>query len=83
MSRDLNALRDARIELHDALASPGSFPGLSRVRVYDVLRRAPHLGNTGAKKILLTTKVWPLDRLGEVSQFDRDEIIKCLPPRAK
>jgi hypothetical protein len=76
-------MRDKRIDLRDALASPGSFPGLSRARVYDVLRHAPHLGNTGAKKILLTCKVWPLDRLKDVSQYDREEIIKCLPPRTR
>jgi hypothetical protein len=83
MSRDIDALRDARIELRDALDDPGSFLGLSRCRVYDVLRHAPHMGNAGAKKVLLTSKVWPLDRLGEVSQYDREEIIKCLPPRAR
>jgi hypothetical protein len=83
MGHDLNALRDARIDLRDALENPGSFLGLSRVRIYDVLRRAPHLGNTGAKKILLTAKVWPLTRLGELEVIERYEILRCLPPRAR
>jgi hypothetical protein len=83
MGRDLRRLRDARIDLRDALDDPGSFLGLSRVRIYDVLRHAPHLGNTGAKKILVTSNVWPLTRLGELEDDERDEILRCLPPRAR
>lgn len=83
MSAELRELHDANINLVDALASPGSFLGLSKCRVYDVLRRAPHMGDAGAKRVLLTVKVWPLDRLSEVSQFEREEIIKALPSRAR
>jgi hypothetical protein len=83
MSREIALLRDASIDLRDALEHPGSFLGLSRCRVYDVLRHAPHMGNTGAKKVLLTARVWPLDRLGQISQYDREEILRSLPPRAK
>jgi len=87
MSAELRRLsdvnRDDHIDLDDALASPGSFLGLSRCRVYDVLRRAPHLGDKGAKRVLLQSKVWPLTRLGELQPVELEEIKRNLPGRAK
>jgi hypothetical protein len=71
------------IDLRDALEAPERYQGLSRCQVYDVLRRAPHLGPKGAKKILLTAKVWPLSRLGNLEAIERAEILRCLPPRAR
>jgi hypothetical protein len=82
ISSDFAALRNGHITLRDVLEDPES-TSLGRVVVYDVLRRSPHLGKAGAKKILLTSKVWPMDRLNDISKWDRDEILKCLPPRAK
>ena len=79
---ETRALKNDRITLQSVLEDPESF-SLGRCRVFDVLRRAPHLGEKGAKKVLLEAKVWPLDRLRDVPLFDREEILKCLPPRAR
>ncbi len=56
---------------------------LARVDIWDILRRSPHLGRAGAKKILMESKVWPHDKLGDISLYDREELIKALPPRAR
>jgi hypothetical protein len=56
---------------------------LGRARIFDVLRHAPHLSDTGAKKILLNSKVWPLTRLKDLERVEIDEILSHLPPRAR
>lgn len=78
----LRALADHQIELWDALEEPQNTP-LRKAAIYDVLRRAPHISDAGAKKILLTAQVWPLTKLGDLEKIERDEILKSLPPRAR
>lgn len=79
---EFRRLENGQIALRDVLEDPSETP-LRRARIYDVLRRSPHMGKSSAKKILLQEGIWPLDRLGELSKFDRDEILKSLPPRAE
>jgi hypothetical protein len=81
-SLELQALKDGRVSLRDVLEEPEN-TSLGHVKIYNVLVRAPHLGEAGAKKILLSAKVWPMDRLDAISRWDLDEIMKSLPPRAK
>jgi hypothetical protein len=81
-SSELQALKEGRITLRDVLEEPEN-TSLGHVKIYNVLCRAPHLGEAGAKKILLSSKVWPMDRLDAISRWDLDEIMKYLPPRAK
>jgi hypothetical protein len=81
-SAELVALSSGRVSLRDVLEDPRKTP-LRRARIYDVLRRAPHISDAGAKKILLGSQIWPLTKLGDLSKYDRDSILKYLPPRAK
>lgn len=63
--------------LHDVPAC------LRRVRVFDVVRRFPHLKGDGASNVLRKAKVWPLTRMGNLTTEERDRILAHLPPRVK
>lgn len=56
---------------------------LNRVRVFNVIRRLPHMHDGGAEKVLIRAKVWPLTKMGDLAQDERERIIAHLPPRAK
>jgi hypothetical protein len=56
---------------------------LRRMRVYDVVRRLPHMGGDGADKCLRKAHVWPLTRMGHLTPDEKERIIAHLPPRAK
>lgn len=56
---------------------------LGRVRIYDVVRRFPHLKGDGASNVLRKAKVWPLTRMGQLTDGERDAILSHLPPRVK
>ena len=56
---------------------------LKRVRVFDVVRRFPHMGGDGASNVLRKAKVWPLTRVGKLTDEERDRILSHLPPRVK
>lgn len=75
-------LHDGHITLTDVLEDPKRY-SLGRLTVYALLCRSPGLSSKGAKKILLETKVWPLDRVRDIDLFNREEVIKALPPRAR
>lgn len=53
------------------------------VRLFTVLVRTPHLGETGVKKVCETAGVWPETRLGNLTERERLGIVKFLPPRVK
>lgn len=82
ITRETKLMQSGTITLRSVLEDPESF-SLSRLQVYALLRRAPGLGDKGAKKVLLGCKVWPLDRVRDIDQYVREEIIKDLPPRAR
>jgi hypothetical protein len=82
INSEFGALSDGRISLQEILQRPQEFE-MRRCDVFDVLRRAPKLGRTGAKKILLGSRVWPHDKLGRLSRMELDEILSWLPPRAR
>jgi hypothetical protein len=76
----------AAIERHDITPSDvlhRSPACLKRVRVFDVVRRFPHLKGDGASNVLRNAKVWPLVRMGHLTDEERDRILSCLPPRVK
>jgi hypothetical protein len=56
---------------------------LERIRVYDVLRRVPHLDRTGAEKVLRNAQVWPLTKWGDLTVKQRQRILMHLPPRVQ
>lgn len=56
---------------------------LKRMRVYDVVRRFPHMGGDGASNVLKRAKVWPLTRMGQLNDEERVAILNELPPRAR
>lgn len=76
--RDLN---DGQETLQHILEDPPRC--LNSVRIFDLLRRAPHLGEAGANKCLRTARVWPTIRIGNLTQEQREQILEHLPPRAK
>lgn len=81
-SRELALLKTHQLHVTDVLTDPYSY-SLGRLHVYALLRRAPGLGDKGAKKILLGLKIWPMTRTRDLNQYTREEIVKDLPPRAR
>lgn len=56
---------------------------LQAVRIEHLLRRAPHMGEKGARKTLEEAQIWPLRRVGDLTSSERQRIINQLPRRAK
>ena len=79
IASELNALSSGRVTLIEILEAPSA--SLGRVRVFDVLRRTPKLGEAGAKKICQRAEVWPTDRLVAVPLVKRRKMIELLPER--
>lgn len=79
---DLRRLKTGNITLRSVLEDPES-TSLKHCAVFNVLKSAPHLGEKGAKRVLLEAKVWPYDKLGTIDQFHREEILSNLPARAR
>jgi len=81
IARTFIALSEGRITpdeiLHDVPRC------LRRVRVFDVVRRFPHLKGDGADNVLRRAKVWPTTRCGQLTPEERDAILAHLPPRVK
>lgn len=81
IARTFRLLNDERLNVTELLEN--SPRCLNRVRVFDVVRRLPHMGSDGAEKTLRKAKVWPLTRMRDLTDDDRAAIITALPPRAK
>lgn len=81
MSSELRALSSGQIRIEDAIRAPSN--ALGRCRIYDVLRRAPKLGNEGAKALCVHFKLWPHDRLSSIPLEQRENLIAALPERVK
>lgn len=82
IARETRRMQSGEVTLESVLQDPYS-NSLGRLQVYALLRRAPGLGDKGAKKVLLGCKIWPLDRVRDIDQYLREEILKDLPPRAR
>lgn len=76
-----DAMRVHDVTLPDVLGDPPD--ALRKLRIYDVLRRAPKLGSAGADAVLRRSNVWPTKTLGSLSETERQALIRNLPPRAK
>lgn len=74
-----NALHEGRLSPEDVLESPPAC--LNRIRIYDVLRRFPHMGRDGADKLLRKAVIWPTTSLGELTLKERRAIVARLPDR--
>lgn len=81
-SKQLKLMQSHELHITDILQDPQQY-ALGRLQVFALLRRAPGLGDKGAKKILLGLKIWPMDRVRDLNKYTREEIIKDLPPRAR
>lgn len=75
------ALDNDRIGARELLESPPAC--LGRIRVYDVLRRLPHLERKGAEHVLSKAKVWPLRTMSSLTEAERRAILAQLPPRVR
>jgi hypothetical protein len=81
IARTFHDISTHRISVTDVLYQTPSC--LQRIRVYDVTRRFPGLGDEGADKVLKRAKVWPNIRMGKLDDSHREAILANLPPRAK
>lgn len=79
---EFGSMKRDEITLVDVLRDPSQYQ-MRRCDIWDVLRRAPKLGEKGAKRVLLYAGVWPHDKLGDLSTQQRDDILSWLPPRAR
>jgi hypothetical protein len=79
---EFQRLRNGSLSLRDVLESPEEL-FLRHCDIWDVLRRAPHLGPAGAKKILISAEIWPHTRIENLSRWELDQILSYLPPRAR
>jgi hypothetical protein len=81
IARTFDAIQSHELNVSDVLhATP---PCLRRLRVFDVVRRFPHLKGDGAENVLRKARVWPLTRMGNLTPEERDRILAHLPPRVK
>lgn len=80
--REGRLMKSGELHVSDVLQDPQAY-SLGRLQVYTLLRRAPGLSDKGAKKICLGLKIWPMDRVRDLDQYIREEIINDLPPRAR
>jgi hypothetical protein len=81
IAQTFSALENDQLSVTDVLRSPP--PCLGRVRVYDVLRRIPHLNRKGAETVLKHAKVWPLITMDNLTSDERSKILTALPPRVR
>lgn len=79
IAQTFDALRNDQVNVSDVLQRPPSC--LARIRIYDVLRRIPHLSRDGAETVLRHSKVWPLKTMGNLTPEERQRILAHLPPR--
>ncbi len=68
--------------LRDVLETPEDYE-MRRCDVYDILRRSPKLGKTGARRILEKAKIWPHTALEDLDETELEKIIHRLPMRAR
>jgi hypothetical protein len=55
---------------------------LGKVRIHVLLSHTPYMGDVRVKKCLERADIWPLERIGNLTPEQREEIINCLPPKA-
>lgn len=81
IARTFAALENGRIGVRNVLEDPPAC--LGRIRIYDVLRRFPHLDRDGANHVCQKAKVWPLVTMDNLTEAERKRILIALPPRVK
>ncbi len=82
IASEFRALESGQLNVQDALENPSY--ALKRVRIYDVLRRVPGLGEETIRKVLhKQLRIWPMDKVGNLSKKERHDILAALPDRAK
>jgi hypothetical protein len=81
IARTFAALANEQVHITDILTDVPDC--LRRIRIYDVLRRAPKLNRDGAERVLSHSKVWPLTTMGNLTEEERSRVIAHLPPRVK
>lgn len=81
IAQTFTALDNGNVSVTELLEAPPEC--LKRIRIYDVLRRVPHLGRDGAETVLRRARLWPLVTLGNLTPAERKLILAHLPPRVK
>jgi hypothetical protein len=81
IASEFSALESGDVSIEDVLGNATSV--LNRVRIFDILRRTPHIREEGANNVLKRAKVWPTLRLGNLSSEERRALSRALPERAR
>lgn len=81
IARIFDAMESGRIGAKYVLDSPPEV--LRNIRIYDVLRRLPHLDRKGAEHVCTKAHVWPLTVVGNLTEEERKRILSTLPPRVQ
>lgn len=82
VNSEFGVLQRGDVSLVRVLQTPEEFE-LRRCDIWDVLRRSPKLGRKGAKRVLLRARVWPHDKLMDLTPQQREDILAELPARAR
>lgn len=81
IAAEFRALENGDVSIEDVLGNATSV--LNRVRIFDILRRTPHIREEGANNVLKRAKAWPTTRLGDFTPEERRAIVRALPERAR
>lgn len=74
-------MQQGALSLEHVLGTPP--PHLNRVRIHTLMLHAPKLGEAGVRKVLREAKVDGVEFVGQLTEDDRQRIVKHLPPRAR
>jgi hypothetical protein len=77
----LQGLERGTVQIVDLIKDPD--PCVQTADLWDVLMRTPGLGRSGIKRVCQQSMVWPHEKIGDLSVFEKRRIIDCLPERMK
>lgn len=81
MTSEMRRLSKGHIHIEDAIRDPSD--ALGRCAIYDVLRRAPGIGERTARKLCIRFQLWPHDSVASIPAEQRENLIAALPDRLK
>lgn len=74
-ARALTNLAEGRLTLSDALSHAED---LATADLWDVLLRAPGVGQARARQACERSGIWPHTKVGELDEFEREVLLKAL-----
>jgi len=77
----LQGLEGGTVYIVDLIYEPD--PCVQGADLWPVLMRVPGLGRSGIKRACQRSRVWPHERLGELTEDEKLRLVTCLPARCK